>query len=267
MALQTVTDPAQLRQVLDAALVADPLRNTILSSVVAGLDHDDAAGWAAHPVGQPLALAARSQLSTPLVVTAWWPDLDELADAVRPIVPAAVGGPAEIVEELVRRLGRPVTHRIGERLFRLDGLTAPRGAHGSARLAGTGDVELLTHWLRSFGSEALEQDRPSDIVRSLVRRMLARSRLWLWVDGGEPVSLAARHPAVHGIARVGPVYTPPERRGRGYASVVTAAASADVLRAGAVACLFTDLANPTSNNIYQALGYRPVLDRIELRLG
>jgi predicted GNAT family acetyltransferase len=67
------------------------------------------------------------------------------------------------------------------------------------------------------------------------------------------------------MVRVGPVYTPPELRRRGYAAAVTAAISRAALDAGASAVLlFTDLANATSNALYQRLGYRPVEDRIEL---
>lgn len=58
---------------------------------------------------------------------------------------------------------------------------------------------------------------------------------------------------------------PREHRGKGYGSAVTAAVTVDVLAVGNVPCLYTDLANPTSNKIYQAIGYRPVLDRLTLR--
>ena len=70
---------------------------------------------------------------------------------------------------------------------------------------------------------------------------------------------------VHGMVRIGPVYTPPERRGRGYASAATAALSQRLLDAGAEeVLLYTDLANPVSNSIYQRIGYRPVEDRVVL---
>ncbi|MBV9170302.1 MAG: GNAT family N-acetyltransferase, partial [Chloroflexi bacterium] len=84
---------------------------------------------------------------------------------------------------------------------------------------------------------------------------------WLWVDADEvPVSLATRRRPISGSARIGPVYTPPSQRGRGYGSAVTAAATREVLDLGAIPVLFTDLANPVSNSIYQRLGYRPVDD-------
>jgi predicted GNAT family acetyltransferase len=67
-------------------------------------------------------------------------------------------------------------------------------------------------------------------------------------------------PTPHGI-RVGPVYTPPSDRGHGFASAVTAAASQAQLDQGRrFVFLFTDLTNPTSNKIYQAIGYEPVID-------
>jgi predicted GNAT family acetyltransferase len=66
--------------------------------------------------------------------------------------------------------------------------------------------------------------------------------------------------AAFGVDRIGPVYTPPEARGRGYGSAVTAHLTQHIRAGGADACLFTDLANPTSNKIYAAIGYRPVAD-------
>jgi predicted GNAT family acetyltransferase len=68
------------------------------------------------------------------------------------------------------------------------------------------------------------------------------------------------------VARIGPVFTPRERRGRGYASAAVAQVTRLVLDQGARACLFTDRANPTSNKIYAALGYRPVVDMVNVVL-
>ena len=81
-----------------------------------------------------------------------------------------------------------------------------------------------------------------------------------------PASIAGL-PYNRGMVRVGPVYTPPEHRRRGYGAAVTAAASQHALDAGAVqVVLFTDLANPTSNSVYQRIGYRPGDDFVELDL-
>ena len=75
------------------------------------------------------------------------------------------------------------------------------------------------------------------------------------------MSMAARaRPMTHGVV-VNAVYTPPEMRGRGYASACVGHLSQHLLDSGyQFCCLFTDLSNPTSNNIYQRLGYHPVCD-------
>jgi GNAT superfamily N-acetyltransferase len=87
----------------------------------------------------------------------------------------------------------------------------------------------------------------------------------VWEAGGVPVSVAGRTRVVAGMVRVGPVYTPPEVRGHGYASAATAAVSQAALEDGLrEVVLYTDLANPTSNALYQRLGYRPVEDRVVL---
>jgi predicted GNAT family acetyltransferase len=74
-------------------------------------------------------------------------------------------------------------------------------------------------------------------------------------------------PEVAGVVRIGPVYTPPQHRRRGYAGSAVAAASRRALAEGATRCmLFTDLANPTSNKIYAEVGYRRCADWEEIAL-
>src|SRR5262249_1260488 len=94
------------------------------------------------------------------------------------------------------------------------------------------------------------------------RDKLGYGGVLVWEAGGVPVSIACVTRQVAGMIRVGPVYTPREARGHGYASAVTAAASQRAPGAGAGEGLpYPDLANPVSNSIYQRIGYRPVEDR------
>jgi predicted GNAT family acetyltransferase len=134
---------------------------------------------------------------------------------------------------------------------------------GRARAADTGDLELAIRWYTAFQAETAA---PAADVTRLVSERMGDGRLWLWEDErGAPVSLAARTPAVAGVARVAPVYAPPEQRRRGYGTAVTAACSADALERGTERLvLFTDLANPTSNAIYRQIGYRPIGERREV---
>ena len=81
------------------------------------------------------------------------------------------------------------------------------------------------------------------------------------------MSLAAFNPPSFGVARVGPVYTPAAHRGHGYATALTAHVSRVLSDSGVLVCLFTDLANPTSNRIYAAIGYESVVDMANLVIG
>jgi predicted GNAT family acetyltransferase len=99
-------------------------------------------------------------------------------------------------------------------------------------------------------------------VESLLHDQLPDGRALLWEAGGSPRALATRSRLAAGMVRIQQVYTPPELRGRGYAGAATAAATQAALDAGATeVVLNTDLANPTSNALYQRLGFEPVEDR------
>jgi hypothetical protein len=117
-------------------------------------------------------------------------------------------------------------------------------------------------WLQAFADEALgEAPHVEDMELTYRRKEADPDGAWLVWDDGGPVSLAAYgNPTPSGI-RIGPVYTPPEQRGRGYATSLVADLTADRLAAGMAFCfLFTDLSNPTSNAIYARIGYEPVAD-------
>ncbi|MFN2518913.1 MAG: GNAT family N-acetyltransferase [Jatrophihabitantaceae bacterium] len=263
---EVTRDPDAIIALIEPLLAADPVRNTVFSSVSAGLRARDADGWCAHPPGEPSVLAVRSQRHTPLVVTAGWTDIAGLADAVVALpCLAALGGPVPAVHELVAALGQRgivATSELAERLFRLDELTEPGQVAGMARLASLEDLEPLADWYRAFRLDVFGR-LPEGFEGTEVAELAVRqSRLWLWTDpAGVPCSMAGRHYSAFGVSRIGPVYTPPELRGRGYAAAVTAAATRDALGAGSVPVLYTDVANPTSNRLYQRLGYYPVEDR------
>jgi len=152
------------------------------------------------------------------------------------------------------------------RLFRLGELSWPApGPDGDARLATTADRDLLIDWFEAFSQEVNE---PTTDDAAAVDDRLSYAGLTIWQAGGVPVSLAGVTRTVAGMVRVGPVYTPAELRGRGYAGAVTASVSQAALDAGTTeVLLYTDLANPTSNALYQRIGYRPVEDRVLLSFG
>jgi RimJ/RimL family protein N-acetyltransferase len=196
------------------------------------------------------------------------PLLDALAADGRS--PAAVNLAAEHADSFLATwesvTGGNGTTRMRMRLFRLGVLVPPDPAPpGAARVAGQGDRDLLVDWHEAFGRESSGAG-PEDARRAVADR-LSHEGLMLWESEGEPVAMAGLTRRVVGVARVGEVYTPPEHRRRGYGAAITTAVSRAALDTGAAAVvLYTDLANPTSNALYQRLGYSPVGDRVLLDL-
>ena len=196
--------------------------------------------------------------------------LDALARSVGGGIPGAVGAVPEIdgfVAACARLHGVEPEPRVRQGIYELDEVIAPARPAGSARLATAADRELLVGWWGAFGVEALgalEQDAEQN-RRSVDHKLTAPGNgIALWEVGGKLVcAVGYGSPTPTGV-RVGPVYTPPEHRGRGYASALTAHVSAEQLAAGRRFCfLYTDLANPTSNRIYVAIGYRRVCESIQ----
>ena len=174
--------------------------------------------------------------------------------------------------ELARLGGGKVRVSQHTRLYELGELAWPATVPGRLVAATEADAALVAEWLAAFAGDADEQaGRPRGSSahelpgRSELLRRLRAGSLWFWADEtGERVHLTGVSPPSLGVARIGPVYTPPAQRGRGWASNAVASVSRLVQATGARVCLFTDQANPTSNKIYAALGYQAVVDMANL---
>jgi hypothetical protein len=191
-----------------------------------------------------------------------------LLDAVReeyaelPGVVAPKERAAQFAKAWHEATGATVELRIAQRVFRADRVDPPQGVPGRMRDYEPSDRELAARWMDAFTAEALAGSPQPESSEEFVDRREADpdGGLVLWEDG-EVVSLAGYGGRTPNGIRIGPVYTPPERRARGYGSAVTAALTQHLLDGGSCFCfLFTDLANPTSNSIYQRIGYRGVSD-------
>jgi RimJ/RimL family protein N-acetyltransferase len=218
-----------------------------------------------------------------VVATAWWfldggdvhlSEVDDpeaipvLADAVGDDI-AEVHAPVEhldafagrLAARIGRRLERPI-HGAEQRIFELAHVAPPHGVAGRLREAAPHDRPRLVAWLSAFEAEAIGGRPPEDADERMAAVSSRPGRsAFLWEVDGEPVSMCTVGGRTARGIRIGGVYTPPAVRGRGYASACVAAASQRQLDEGRSRCfLLTDLANPTSNHIYQAIGYRPVRD-------
>jgi predicted GNAT family acetyltransferase len=142
----------------------------------------------------------------------------------------------------------------------------PNSVIGTSRLATVDDYSLLVDSVERFFGEAFGPPRNDDAGREFVdqaRRL--GDRFVLWDVDGTPVSMAMLRAPAADVSRIGPVFTPPDHRGHGYGSAVTAAAAALAHRSGTRdVVLFADLANPVSNSIYQRIGFEPVVDSVRI---
>jgi hypothetical protein len=147
-----------------------------------------------------------------------------------------------------------------QRLHKLDRLNPDLPVvKGTLRVVDPSERDLAVEWVLAFAREALP-DAPTGDVAEGVDRHLSRGTLYFW-DDGAPVTMCADAGSSGSIARINSVYTPPERRRRGYATAAVAALTRRLLEGGRrYCCLYTDLANPTSNSVYWRIGYRPVCD-------
>lgn len=160
-----------------------------------------------------------------------------------------------------RRTGTSATVSERQRLYRLGELTVPQPVPpGRPRVAGPADRAQLARWYVDFCKE-LGEAHPQDPDGWAQARVAGGQATFWETPDGTPAAMACRSPIVAGQSRVVGVYTPPPLRGRGYAGAATAEVSRAVAADGAEEILlFTDLANPTSNALYQRIGYRPVAD-------
>ena len=267
---------AFLEQASGFLLEAEARHNLAFGIVSFALDHPDVygevRGWVVREAGDVVGAALRTPPYNLVLARPAMPGaLEALAGSIPEELPGVVGAVPEVdgfASAWSPLHGVTPATRFDQRIYALEELVPPRGVDGVMRRASVDDRALVLEWMTAFTHEALRGgDDPGRIERSVDARLGAEGAggICLWVTGGKPVSLAGfGGPTPNGL-RIGPVYTPPEHRGHGFGSAVTAAASQVALDHGKRFCfLYTDLANPTSNAIYMRLGYRPVCDSREV---
>jgi FR47-like protein len=291
--LEFCTDPVEFLHAAGEHLAADPVVSTVVTTVahrLAAQERDDAlprrdGTWWLVVRQQGRVVGAGMRTATfPPYPAFLLPMPDRAAVALaravhergEPMLGVNGALPTAMLcaAELARLRGGRVEVAQRTRLHELGGLRRPPPVPGGLRVATEDDLALVTRWYAAFMGDADEQaGRPRGSgAHELpavddMRHRLRDQRIWLWVDGtGTPVHLTAANPPAFGVARIGPVYTPPAQRGRGWASSGVAEVSRLLLTEGARVCLFTDQANPTSSKVYAALGYEPVVDMANLVL-
>jgi predicted GNAT family acetyltransferase len=266
-------EPRLFEERTRAFLVADPVRHTLPLGVLSAVTRGLYAEWllaSSERAGEVTAIAICTPPHDLIVAASELPALELLAQGLHAhgaTFPGVVGLAPwvhEFAASWSAKRGAPVQVAMRQSLLRLDRLVAPQPAAGRSRPADRDDRELLVDWHEAFMEEA--QVPLGSSLHEMVARGIATGRFSLWQDGPTPTSFLARTYTFERHARIGPVYTPPEHRGHGYASNLVAHVSAEILRDG-VPALFTDQANATSNALYEALGYTFVSDAAMVSFG
>lgn len=284
-------DPTAFRERLEPRLLEAETEHNLMLSVVEGLSRGRSFGD-----GEPYLLlvvreglagdgevvggALRTPPHFPLLLSRLPSDAGgPLAEQVAAVDPGVSGvmGPVSAVQGFAdawsAHTGAAVRPGRRQRIYELtEVVLPPRSASGRMRQATPDELDLMAAWGAAFDEET---DLPRMDSRARAKTWLDAGGLFVWEDvvetgpgapgsDPEPVCMAAAVGFTRHGARIGFVYTPRERRGHGYGTACTAALSQRLLDEGRrFCCLYTDLANPTSNRIYQQIGYRPVCDVAE----
>jgi predicted GNAT family acetyltransferase len=276
LTFHVTSDPDEAQSWFAGLVDREPQALSVVASVTAGIVRDrtrypGARWWAGHD-GTAVVAAFMHTPPHPLLVAFATPDeARALAGALAgqgdelPGVSGLREATEAFADEWRARTGAPVSTTMEVGRFALpDRAVLAFEVRGAFRRATAQDLPVVDAWHQDF-VDAIEG--AGQRAANPLDAHVADGRVGLWVDDSVPVSMAYASPASGGLTRISGVWTPPELRGRGYASGVVAALSNERLDDGEACMLFTDLANPTSNAIYQAMGYRRVGDAVTLAFG
>jgi len=269
MRVVQLSDPAEFLRQAEFLLLADEARHNLILGLAGTLrDHPtlypDYGLWLVEDGGAAAGAALRTRPHNLVLARGSDEAVALLASSIGEQLPGVVGALPE-VDRFVAARGARAKPRVRQGIYALRTVRPPRPASGRPRAATRADRPLLLDWWRAFAIEALGETEPDEagIARN-VDHKLSTGGIELWEDEGRPVSAVGYGSPTPSGARIGPVYTPPDRRGNGYASALTAHVSAAQLAAGRHFCfLYTNLANPTANRIYVAIGYERVCASVE----
>jgi GNAT superfamily N-acetyltransferase len=266
MEARRLEDPASYARLVLPFLLRAPARHNLYLGILDTLQRHPATYpafhlWSVEDGGEVIGAAMQTAPHNLVLAEPARPDAIEtlviaIGDAgVRP--PGVVGGVAEaqaFADAWRARHGGDHHTNNRQGIYELAAIRTHGSAEGAPRPATDEDLPLLIAWHRDFLAEAVPHHvGDDDTMRRRLTGLVADGGFWLWEAAGQVASMTGAGPA------------PPDRRGHGYATALVAHVSAHALAHGSARCfLHTDLANSTSNTIYQRIGYEWVCEATEI---
>lgn len=275
MRVRRLDDPVAFLSSAMPLLLADEARHNLILGLATTLrDHPsvypDYKIWLVEEGSKPVCAALRTAPHNLVLARPQAGDaLEALATAIDEELPGVVGGLPEVEEfGTLWAASAGVAERVVRRqgIYALERVKPVRGVPGGFRDATPDDRPRLIEWFHAFAAEVeLTERRDEESVGRMIDHRLSAdgSGITIWEDDG-PVSFAGYGGNTPNGVRIGPVYTPSAHRRHGYASALVAELSARLLAGRRFCFLYTDLANPTSNKIYEQIGYERVCESAEI---
>jgi uncharacterized protein len=266
-------DPEDVMDVAGAFLRAEPVLHNLILTILEGRIARPEPGhyWLALADGTPTGLAWQSPTGIVAGVVPMGPAaVDAIVAAIvdqgvdLPGVNGEAATAARFAGQWTERRGSAARPEMGMRIYELVGLVQPEGVPGALRIATAQDADTVGVMVQGFHADT--GVRREIGVDEWVRLRIAAGHVWLWDHGG-PVAMAAHTAPLGGGTRIQAVYTPPERRRRGFAGALVASLSKGLQADGVRVLLYTDLGNPTSNSVYRRIGFRAVGENLRYAFG
>lgn len=240
----------------------DPVRNGLITSIATSVSigartYEGYFWWAALDNGEVQGIAIRT-VPYGYVFSPMSPSAAEALYSyisLEDLGAKEFAGPKSVIDFIEKISDKTVAEEEAELIYENSRLV-PAESKGSIRTAEESDFPLVFQWMTEFIEETGLRNFD---LENIVRNALSAGRYSLLEIDGVPVTMGGNSDLQHfdgsSIGRVGPIYTPREFRKNGYASAITSAITEKLLQSGAIATLYTQAENPTSNKIYQEIGY------------
>lgn len=268
------TDAAEGEQATSAYLQGEPVRHNVMCTLLDGhrRRREPVRFWWASDGDEVCGAVFQAPVTYPAIVSALAdravePLAEALARAEPPIdgINGFCDDSAPMVGALASRTRRPWRPVEGQRVYEVHDVAQHASAPGAPRAADGDHLELVSTWISAFDADTGSPGFDDETNRVRAQLMIDGGSCYLWEANGRPVASAVVNGPAAGVVRVGFVYTPPQHRGLGYASSLVGFVSRAALGQGNRCILYTQLENPTSNAIYQRLGYRAIGELVRYR--